>query len=118
MIHNTFYYGVMRTIDVYRAHTCGNLITKELFDKIQEVASGKCKPSFTKRADTFIFSGLLRCAICGCAITPERHTKNNGKTYTYLRCFHYDHNCKQLLLNKNVVLQQIKEKIFDKKERF
>ena len=114
-IHNTFYYGVMRTIDVFRPHTCGNLISKDLYDKNQEIITGNStRQSFTKQSDTFLFNGLLRCATCGCTITPERHTKKSGKSYTYLRCYHHTADCHQELVNEDIILKQVKEEIFDK----
>lgn len=115
MIHNTFYYGVMRTIDVFRPHTCGNIISKDLYDKNQEIITGNStRQSFTKQSDTFLFNGLLRCTTCGCTITPERHTKKNGKSYTYLRCYHHTDDCHQELVNEDIILKQVKEEIFDK----
>ena len=114
MIRNPFYYGIMRTVDVLRPHTCGNLITKELFDKNQEILSGKSRQFLTKQSDTFLFNGLCFCATCGCMISQERHTKKNGKSYTYLRCCHHKGNCNQPIVNEEVILDQIKTEVFDK----
>ena len=114
IIRNPFYCGIMRTEDVLRPHICGNLISKELYDKNQEIISGKSRQFLTKQSDTFLFNGLFFCATCGCMISQERHIKKNGKSYTYLRCCHHKGNCNQPIVNEEVILKQIKEEIFDK----
>lgn len=114
IIRNPFYCGIMRTIDVLRPHTCGNLISKELYDKNQEIMSGKSRQFLTKQSDTFLFNGLFFCATCGCMISQERHTKKNGKSYTYLRCCHHKGNCNQPIVNEEAILKQIKKDVFDK----
>ena len=114
MIRNPFYYGVMKTIDVYRPHMHGNLISKELYDRIQDVIHGVEKPSFTRQSDTFALSGIVFCGTCGSLMTPERHTKKNGKSYTYLKCSHYHSYCRQAPVNEIDILDQIQAEIFDK----
>lgn len=56
------------------------IVTKELFDKVQEIMAGRSGGTYQKR--TFAFTGLLTCGACGCAITAEL---KKGK-YTYYRC--------------------------------
>jgi len=114
MIKNPFYYGIMRTIDVYRPHMHGNLISKDLYDRIQDVINGNTKPSFTKQSDTFALNGIVFCGTCGGMMTLERHIKKSGKSYAYLKCNHQKGECHQGLIREEEVLDQIQTEIFDK----
>ena len=85
MIKNPFYYGVMRWLSNLYPHNYPPLISKELFDKCQEVSSGWNKKP-TKYGDKpFVFRGLISCKHCGCTITPEI---KKGK-YVYYHCTDY-----------------------------
>lgn len=52
-------------------HKYAKLISKELFDKVQEVRLGYHKRPFKYASKPFIFRGMIKCAECGCTITPE-----------------------------------------------
>jgi hypothetical protein len=53
-------------------HCYPPLISKSLFDQVQQVKSGFNKNIKYKYAGLpFIYRGLLRCDDCGLAITPE-----------------------------------------------
>jgi site-specific DNA recombinase len=56
------------------------IITKALFERVQEVMGFVQKPKLSKH--DFAFAGLMTCAHCGCAITAER---KKGK-YVYYHC--------------------------------
>jgi len=65
------------------------LITKETFDKVQEVLRDHQKPR--KKIWKHDLVGLMKCQGCGCAITAETKTKHYQRThrdvsYTYYRC--------------------------------
>ena len=89
ILQNPFYYGHF----VYNGelhegrHT--PIVSKSLWDKVQAVIEqrGHTKPQ-TKEPIPFL--GVLRCAVCGMAITAETKTKTqkNGNTHswTYYRC--------------------------------
>ena len=115
MLHNPFYYGIMRNKDGIYPHIHGNLITKELWDKVQEIASGKYRPGLRVQKHTFAFSGIIHCATCGYAMTPERHTKKSGKEYVYLKCSHKPHiKCNQPMVNEQIVFEQLEADVFQK----
>jgi len=61
-----------------------------------------------------MFRGLIRCAICGCIISPEHHTKKSGKHYVYLKCGKGKGPCSQPLVNENVILNQLDMEVFDR----
>lgn len=129
ILTNPFYYGAMYVADeeidektkkpiktFYKLinHVYEPIISKELFDKVQKVLKTRKKEKFCKEQKysgiPFIFRGLITCR-CGCAVTPEQHTKNNKK-YVYLRCSHQKGSCKQKLVNENTILEQLDREIF------
>ncbi len=71
---------------VYRG-THKPIITRELFDRVQETFANHNRPLQTKHE--FSFTGLLTCKRCGWAITAE--VKKNK--YIYYHCTGYKGNC-------------------------
>jgi len=87
ILKNPFYYGEFRWDGRLYKGTHQPLITKELFNTVQEAFKSHNKPKVTKRR--FAFAGLLVCGKCGCAITAEIH---KGK-YTYYHCTGFKGKC-------------------------
>ncbi len=80
MLSNPFYYGYfLRKGKMYKA-AHEPLISKKLFDEVQEVMGFVVKPRSTKRQ--FTYRGTLTCDSCGCMITAE---KKKGR-YIYYHC--------------------------------
>ena len=115
VLQNPFYYGVMKTKGELRAHIYPAIIDKELFDRVQYILGGG-KPQTTRVHGEipFALSGLIRCSTCGCAITPEQHTKKSGKQYIYLRCSHLKGDCNQGIVNENIIFEQLENDVFQK----
>jgi site-specific DNA recombinase len=65
------------------------LITKETFDRVQEVMQGKGVKRKGHRKQLHPFMGLLRCGLCGCTMTAEM---KKGK-YVYYRCTGFKGAC-------------------------
>lgn len=63
------------------------LITKTLFDQVQEAFARANHPKETKRR--LAFAGLVKCGKCGCAMTPEI---KKGK-YIYYHCTQFRGKC-------------------------
>ena len=67
------------------------IITKELFDKVQESIHEHSMPNYGKE---FAFTKLIACALCGSDITADEKFKKlkNGDTsrYVYYRCCRYN----------------------------
>lgn len=82
---NPFYYGLMKIKGNLYPHKYPPLISKELFDKCQEVMAGYHKKPFKYASKPFIMRGMIKCAECGCTITPEMH---KGK-FVYYSCTNY-----------------------------
>ena len=64
-------------------HIYKPIISKALFDKVQEVFQSKSRDVFSHqqeyKAIQFAFRGLIKCDTCGCAITPEHKIKKMAK---------------------------------------
>lgn len=118
ILKNPFYYGMMKVKGKLLPHIYEPIISKALFDKVQEVFQSKSRDVFSHqqeyKAIQFAFRGLIKCDTCGCAITPEHKIKKNGKRYVYLKCSHLHENCKQGLVNENVLFEQLDNELFSK----
>lgn len=87
ILKNPFYYGEFRWDSKLYKGKHQPLITKELFELVQQAFRAHNKPKVTKRQ--FAFAGLLVCGKCGCAITAEIH---KGK-YIYYHCTGFKGKC-------------------------
>ena len=116
MLKNPFYYGEMVIRGEKMPHAYEPLISKSLYDKVQEIRSGgKIHTKMREYAGIpFVFRGLVKCANCGCTISSETHTKKSGRVYRYLRCAHSKGNCNQILVSEKVLLQQLNDEVFSK----
>ena len=116
MLKNPFYYGEMVIRGEKMPHAYEPLISKSLYDKVQEIRSGGKIHTITQEYAKipFVFRGLVKCAECGNTISSETHKKKSGRTYTYLRCAHTKGNCHQGLVSENLLLQQLDDEVFSK----
>jgi DNA invertase Pin-like site-specific DNA recombinase len=66
----TFYYGVAysRTHKLSYPHKYKSLISKDLFDKCQDVMSGHNKVPAKYGGKEFVFKGIITCQKCGCVV--------------------------------------------------
>jgi len=105
MLRNSFYYGMM----VYKGEAYQGshlpLVSKKLFDRVQEVLEQKAKP-MKKGEIKFSFTGLIKCGECGASITAERQ-----KGHTYYRCTKKIIKCSQKFLREEALLEQINKAI-------
>lgn len=88
LLTNPIYYGMIRWEgDLYPGNHKA-LISKELFDRVQERLRGKSSP-LTKRS--FPYRGLMTCGYCGCNITASLIKKK----YIYYHCTRGKGTCSQ-----------------------
>ncbi len=107
LLQNPFYFGLMRYRREIFEGTHEPLISKELFDKCQEVMQKRGRVQEQKKHH-FGFLGLMKCASCGCSITAQ-YAKGNGGIYTYYRCTKKKGVCQEkYYIQENELAIQIK----------
>ena len=84
ILKNPFYYGIMRIKGKLHPHKYQPLISKALFDEAEKVRISYHKKPFKYASKPFIFRGMIKCADCGCTITPE-----TTKGHIYYSCTNY-----------------------------
>ena len=89
ILSNPFYYGHFRYAGEVHEGKHQPVVSKKIFDKVQEVLRQRGKPQKTKN-EPQPFCGLLSCATCNMMITGEYKVKKqkngNVHNYTYYRC--------------------------------
>lgn len=86
ILQDPFYYGQMKIKGKLYPHKYEPLISKELFDKCQEVALGWHRKPFKWASKPFTLRGMIKCSdtACGCTVTPETQ-----KGHIYYHCTNY-----------------------------
>jgi site-specific DNA recombinase len=105
MLQHPFYYGLIRSKGELYEGRHAPIITKALFDNVQNVMAERGRPRKMPRRAHF-YQGVFRCGECGCAVTTE--TK---KGHTYLRCTKRKHPCSQRYLREEEASRQIRRAI-------
>lgn len=115
-LKNPFYYGEMKIRGEIMPHKYEPIISKALFEQVQEVLSGKnaSMPTREYGCISFAFRKLIKCAECGGTISSEQHFKKSGRKYTYLRCTHPKGCCHQGLVSELQLLKQLDDEVFSK----
>ena len=104
ILRNPLYYGYFRWGgNLYKGNHI-SLLSRELFERVQEVLTNKHKAK--ERQHQFAFKGLLTCGHCGCAITAEEHIKKSGKRYVYYRCTGFKQNCAEPYMREEVISEK------------
>jgi DNA invertase Pin-like site-specific DNA recombinase len=89
ILKNPEYYGVIKRKGVLYVGNHKPLISKELFDQVQDILDKKSRPK--KQSYQFLFRDFLVCGKCGCKVTAGI---SKGK-YIYYRCTNGKKNCTQ-----------------------
>ena len=98
ILNNPFYYGEMLSRGKLYPHKYQPLISRGLFDKCQKIRKGWGKKPFKYAAKPYTFRGLVRCARCGCSMSPETA---KGK-YIFYSCT----NAKKDICSKKVYIPE------------
>ncbi len=85
ILKNPFYYGEMLSKGKLYSHKYQAIITKELFNKVQQIKKGYNKKHFKFAGLPYEYRGMIRCGLCGCMITPEKAKDR----YVYYHCTNY-----------------------------
>ncbi|OGG80725.1 hypothetical protein A3A39_00165, partial [Candidatus Kaiserbacteria bacterium RIFCSPLOWO2_01_FULL_54_13] len=105
ILKNPIYTGLMRYNGEIHEGKHEPIITKKLFDSVQEVMIRKSKPH-SKGLKPFLYRGFFRCGECGCFITTETQ-----KGHNYLRCTKRKNPCEQKYVREEIITSQIQEEI-------
>lgn len=103
ILSNPFYFGSMRWNNKIYEGSHSPLITRDLWQQVQDAKAGYHKKPFKYAAKDFSFRGLITCARCGCTITGEI---KKGK-YIYWHCTNYHGNCKRTYIPQDELDKQI-----------
>ncbi len=116
ILSNRFYVGIMEYNGEYHEGTHKTIISKELFQKVQQEL--KFRDRHKKRRYNFAFMGLMKCGECGATITAESHKKfykgtNRTVEYVYYRCTKKIKPCNQPYISEPELEQQFRKAIDD-----
>jgi predicted metal-binding protein len=87
------------------------LISRELFQKVQEKIAEENRPK--TRFKELTFTKLMTCGYCGSGITAQEKVKyiiseGVSRTYIYYSCTrHKDHECKNPSINEDQLIEQL-----------
>ena len=103
LLKNPFYCGLIRFNGELYEGKHEPIISKALFDQVQDKMNNRCKPN-KKKAKYFVFRGLIHCGECGCLITAEKQ-----KGHNYYRCTKRKGACSQPYLREEKLAEQMKK---------
>ncbi len=101
LLQNPIYYGVIRFKGEMYEGSHPPLISKKLFDKVQEILSSNSRPQQRDKVK-FAFRGFIKCGEYGGSITAEMQ-----KSHIYYRCTKKIRRCSQKFLREEALLEQI-----------
>ena len=105
LLKNPIYTGLMLYNGEIHEGKHEPIITKKLFDSVQEVMMRKSKPK-SRGLKPFLYRGFFRCGECGCFITTETQ-----KGHNYLRCTKRKNPCSQKYIREEIITSEIQEEI-------
>ena len=118
ILTNPFYYGEMCVNGNFMPHIYPPLISKVLFDRVQDIFTEKGNHNRANvENDTkhsYAFRKLIHCKECGGWITPATAIKKNGAKYKHLRCSNNRHGCHQSAVMEHVIMDQLEREVFQK----
>jgi DNA invertase Pin-like site-specific DNA recombinase len=109
LLKNPFYYGVFCINGELYEGQHSPLISKKLYDEVQEVIANRGKPKTYKEENKFSFLNLFTCGECGRSITAEKKVKPSGKIYVYYRCTKKNSVCSQKYIEQKDLVKQLNE---------
>ena len=105
MFNNRFFYGLMEFDGELYEGKHEPIISKRLFDRVQEVMAQKSK-SHPSKLKPYLYRGLFRCGECGCFITTETQ-----KGHNYLHCTKHVAPCTQKYVREESIATQVDQTI-------
>lgn len=116
MIHkiltDKFYIGIMTSKGNEYPHKYPKIVSEALFNKVQGILTKRNKRTTKYASKPFIFRGMIKCADCGCSISPEL---KKGK-YILYSCTNYKKkHPKKIYVNEKDLLKPVLKMLDDLK---
>ena len=105
LLKNPIYTGLMKYNGEIFEGKHEPIISKKLFDSVQEVMMRKSKPK-SRGLKPYLYRGFFRCGECGCFITTETQ-----KGHNYLRCTKRKNPCSQRYTREEIITSEIQKEI-------
>ena len=105
LLKNPIYTGLMLYNGEIHEGKHEPIISKKLFDSVQEVMMRKSKPK-SRGLKPYLYRGFFRCGECGCFITTETQ-----KGHNYLRCTKRKNPCSQKYTREEIITSEIQKEI-------
>ena len=115
LLKEPFYYGVMhvKSRNEFYPHRYETIISKELFDKCQDVRTGRVRYVGDFGSKDFLFKAMLKCAVTGRKVTSEYKRKKykNGRNseWIYLSPANPIEPSKRAWVREEIVIDQVRE---------
>ena len=116
LIKSDFYHGSYREVDDY----CEAYMTKEEHEELKKISKRYVR-HYPYDKNYFLFTGLLRCPVCGLKMESQSQVNTSGNYYYYYRCHntYRTGNCTfKGNINEKAVEDYLKTHIFDEIKRF
>jgi DNA invertase Pin-like site-specific DNA recombinase len=78
------------------------LVTREVWDRVQEILDGRHAKKHRKVTHDFVYSGMVGCGHCGCSLVGE---VKKGR-YVYYHCTGYRGKCPEPYTREEILEQQ------------
>ncbi len=101
LLQNPFYYGYFWLRGTLYPGKHMPLISKPLFDAVQQSLHQRQRPK--KVSHAFAFGGFLTCARCGCAVVGELHKRR----YTYYHCTYARGKCGSPYVREKALIEHL-----------
>lgn len=87
ILKNTLYYGSKMYAGDLHENYAPAIITREIFDRVQEVREDRNNYHPRRNVPTYIFSGIVRCYRCGKSLVGKtNHSSTGNVTYFFYSC--------------------------------
>ena len=104
ILSNPFYVGLFRYAGEIHEGKHQPVVSKKIFDRVQEVLKERGKPQKKSNNEPKAFCGLLSCAECGMGITAEKQ-----KGHIYYRCTKKRGGCSQPYVREEELNRQLSQ---------
>ena len=107
LLNNPIYYGDFLWKGILYSGSHEPIISKAVFDKVQQVLTRRSKCPTGRQKHDFLFHAMITCAHCGCAMVAEIQ---KGK-YIYYHCTGNRGKCPEKYTREEVIDQQYTESL-------